>query len=290
MRTSKSERVRAEQVSAAVDQVLQDPEARPELFDPADAEVLATARQLAQLPALLGPVEPALEQRVMRHVLAENQPSGWAPRLRLAWAAAGLVAVLLVLMWLTPVGKTAVASFMAVFRLGHTEVRIGPAYTPPALPVTAVAGSTAVRESLTLEQAQAQFAFTIPRPTYLPPSYQLKVVHSYTYPELPAWVPQPFFAELLYEDGRGQDLTLRVYSIMLGDEASISRLNLQAAPIQDVRNVDLNGRPGVLLRLGNDWMGLTWQEVVWEQDDLILALSSTHLAEEELLRIARSLR
>jgi len=31
-----------------------------------------------------------------------------------------------------------------------------------------------------------------------------------------------------------------------------------------------------------------WQEVVWEQGDLILALSTTSLTEEELMRAARS--
>ena len=58
MRMSKSERIRAERVSAAVDQLIANPEARPEQVDPADAGVLATARQLARLPELLGPVDP----------------------------------------------------------------------------------------------------------------------------------------------------------------------------------------------------------------------------------------
>ena len=66
MRASKSERIRAEQVSATVDQLLDDPEARLEQIDPADAGMLATARQLARLPELLGPVDPTFEQRVMR--------------------------------------------------------------------------------------------------------------------------------------------------------------------------------------------------------------------------------
>jgi hypothetical protein len=65
-------------------------------------------------------------------------------------------------------------------------------------------------------------------------------------------------------------------------------MDLEAAPIQDVRNVDVNGQPGVLLRLGSGRTEAGWQEVVWEQDDLILALSALRLSEAELLRMARS--
>jgi len=77
---------------------------------------------------------------------------------------------------------------------------------------------------------------------------------------------------------------------VLGDRASISRLNLEATPIQDVRDVDVNGKPGVLLRLGDQGAETIWQELVWEQGDLILALSAASLTEEELMGIARSVR
>jgi hypothetical protein len=76
----------------------------------------------------------------------------------------------------------------------------------------------------------------------------------------------------------------------LGDEGSISKLNLQATSIQDARDVDVSGQAGVLLQLGTGRPGTVWQEVVWEQGDLILALSSTRLAEDELLRVACSIR
>jgi hypothetical protein len=85
-------------------------------------------------------------------------------------------------------------------------------------------------------------------------------------------------------------LILRVYSIALGDEGSISELNLQATSIQDAKDVDVSGQTGVLLRLGTDRAGAVWQEVVWEQDELIVALSSAHLTEEELVRVARSVQ
>jgi hypothetical protein len=290
MRVTKGERLRAEQVSAAVDQLIGDPEVQPEHLDPADARILATARQLARLPELLGPVEPAFEQRVMRSLRTGSGPSLRVPRLRLGWAAAGLVAVLLVVMLLTPLGHTAVAGFMAVFNLGRTEVRIESVYTPSAVPATAVAGGTAVQERLTLEEAQQQLSFALPQPAYLPASYQLKDVNSYTYPDLPAWVSQPLFVELVYQGSQGQELSLRAYSIMLGDEASISALNLQAGSIQDATNVDVNGQPGVVLRLRPEGVEAIWREVVWEQADLILSLSSVHLDEAELLRIARSVR
>jgi hypothetical protein len=193
-------------------------------------------------------------------------------------------------MFLTPLGQTAVAGFLAVFNLGRTQVHIAPVSTPSAQPATAVAGATAVRESLSLEEAQGLVSYAIPQPAYLPPGYRFVGVHGYTYPDLPAWVPQPFFLELLYEHKGGEELILRMYAISLGDEGSISQMNLQATSIQEVKDVDVNGSAGALLQLGNDRAGAVWQELVWEQDELIVALSSAHLAEEELLQVARSIR
>ncbi|MGD9145215.1 MAG: DUF4367 domain-containing protein [Anaerolineae bacterium] len=290
MRASKTEKVQAERVSAAVDQLLRQPGAVPEGLDPDEAGVLTTAQQFARLPDLLGPVPPVLEQQVMRQVQAAGRPVRGVRRPGWGWAAAGLVTVLLVVVLLTPLGQTAVAGFLAAFSLGRTEVTIQPVYTPSALPATALAGATAVRESLGLEEAQGQVSYAIPQPAYLPSGYRLAGVNGYTYPDLPAWVPQPFFLELVYKDGAGDELILRVYSIALGDAGSISKLNLQATSIQDARDVDVSGQAGVLLQLGSDRTGAVWQELVWEQDELIVALSSGHLGEDELLRVARSIR
>jgi hypothetical protein len=176
---------------------------------------------------------------------------------------------------------------MAVFRLGRTEVRITPADTTvtPTVAVTA-----AIKQVLSLEEAQAQVAFAIPQPTYLPPGHGLHRVNTYTYPDLPTWVPQPFSLELIYADGDQHEMSLRLYPILLGDKASISHLDLEAAAIQDVKEVDVNGQPGVLMRVGTNRLQAAWQEIVWEQNDLILALSAAHLLEAELLRVARSVR
>jgi hypothetical protein len=286
-----NERGRAERVSSAADQLIHDPEARPEGFDPADTEVLAVARQLARLPELLGPVEPALEQQVICQVQVAGRASRRAGKSRLirprraAWAVVGLVVVALVVLSLTPFGQTAVASFMAVFHLGRTDVSIAPVYTP-----SAATGTTAIPSKLTLKEAKELVSFPIPQPAYLPPGYRLSGVNSYTYPELPTWVPQPFYVELVYKHDGGDELVLGVYSILLGDQASISRLNLQATPIEAVRDVDVNGQPGVLLRLGTGQAGAAWQQVVWEHGDLILALSSVDLTEDDLMRVARSVR
>lgn len=290
LKTTNSERTRAEQVSASIDLLIRDPDTDPAQLplEPEDVDLLSTARELARLPSLLGPVDPFLEQQVIRRVRASEHASRRVPRFRLGWAVAGLVVVLVVAMLLTPMGQTAVASFMAVFTLGRTEVRITPVDTPATLQATAVAQSPAVQQALSLEEAQAQVSFAIPRPAYLPTGYRLQRAISHTYPDLPAWVPQPFFVELIYEDGLAHELSLRVYPIVLGDQATISGMNLQAAPIQDVQDVDVDGQPGVLMRLGTDRSKTTWQEVVWEHGDLILALSASHLTEDDLLRIARS--
>lgn len=290
MRVTKGERIRAERVSAAIDQLLADPEAQPEQIDPVDAGVLATAKQLARLPELLGPVAPAFERRVRRQIEAAGSPSKRVLRRRWGWAAAGLVVLLLVAMGLTPLGQTAVASFLAVFNLGHTEVRIESAITPSALPATVTAGGTVVQKRLTLDEAQQQISFAIPQPAYLPTGYRLQGVDSYTYPDLPAWVPQPLFVELIYGNEQGEELNLRAYSIVLDEGVSISALNLQAQSIQEATDVDVNGQPGVALRLGPGDARTVWHEVVWEQADLILSLSSVDLTGAELLRIARSVR
>jgi hypothetical protein len=204
---------------------------------------------------------------------------------------AGLAAALLVALWFTPLGQTAVASFMAVFSLGRTEVRITPVNTAvaAALPeVTVAPGSTAVRQELTLAEAQDLVPFAISQPAYLPPGYSLQGVNGFSYPDLPPWVPQPLFVEMVYGHESGQDCTLRLYPIVLGDQSSISGLNLEATLIREVQDVDVNGQPGVLMRMGPDWAENAWQEVVWEQGELLLALSASNLSQEELLRIARS--
>jgi hypothetical protein len=286
----KSERIRAEQVSAAIDRLVGDPGAEPGHVAPDDAGLLATAGQLAKLPSLLGPVDAAFEQRVMAQVRAGARPARRPPRFRPSWAVAGLAAILLLAALLTPQGQTAVASFMAVFNLGRTEISITPAYKLSTPAATAAAGTAAIQQDLTLEDAQALLPFTIPQPAYLPPGYRMQGVRSYTFPDLPAWIPQPFFAELVYNDDQGHRLALRAYPIMLSDDANISGLNLQATSIRDVQSIDVNGQPGVLLKLDTGGDGDGWQEVVWEQGNLILSLSATDLAESELLATARSVR
>jgi hypothetical protein len=299
MKMTKEERLQAERVSVTIDQLIMaqsvphTPDDQPAPVEPADAALVDTARSLARLPVLLGPVDPALEQRVMRQVELGARAPRPRPWLRPGWAMAGLAIALLVALWFTPVGQTAVASFMAVFNLGRTEVRITPVNTAAvveASPVVTVApGSTAVRQILTLEEAQALVPFAISQPAYLPPGYSLRGVNGFSYPDLPPWVPQPLFVEVVYGDESGQECILRLYPIVLGDQSSISGLNLEATLIREVQDVDVNGQPGVLMRMGPDWAENAWQEVVWEQGDLLLALSASNLSQEELLRIARSI-
>ncbi len=283
MRTTQEERLRAEQVSAAVDQVIGNPQDRPALPSGEDAALLAIAGRLARLPALLGPVDPGLEQQVMRRVRLGAGLSPRPARFRIIWAIGGAAIALLLLTLLTPLGQTAVASFLAVFHLGHTQVRITPIDTP-AVPRTTLA----VRETLSWEEAQARVSFPLRQPAYLPPGFRLHQVYGYSYPDLPAWVPRPFFVELVYGDDAGRTCTFHLYPISLGQDAATTGMNLEASAIHDVRDVDIDGRPGVLLQVGDERQGTFWQELVWEQEDVILSLSTADLSEAELLRIARS--
>jgi len=275
----------AERVSEAVDRLLRDPDGAP--AELAELGLLPAARRLARLPSLLGPVDPAFEQRTMRRMGMAARGGLVRPRVRLGWIAAGLAALLLLVTLFTPLGQTAVASFLAVFRLGRTEVRIAPVDTP-TIPAATASYDGAVEEQLTLAQAQAKMPFALPQPAYLPQGYAFEKARSYSYPDLAAWMPQPLSVELVYGNGAGQECTLRLYPIILGDHASISGMNLEAAPIQEVEKVDVNGQPGVLLQLGIKGAQATWQEVVWEQEDLILALSTSSLPRDDLLEIARS--
>jgi hypothetical protein len=282
MKTNELERIRAEQLSAAVDRLIRDPEAEPGTVDPQDAGLVCTAQRLAHLPSLLGPVDPALERKVMHRV--QGAPSRRErPGFRLVWAAAGVAAALLLVLLITPAGQTAVASFFGVFQLGRTEVQVTQVGTP-----TATAQAAVRREVLTLEDAQARLPFTIPQPAYLPEGYGLQEVSGYSYPDLPAWLPQPFFVELVYGGESGAVCTLRVYPITVGEEASISALNLEASSFEVVKDVEVEGKPAVLLRLGDGGRRGAWQEVVWEHGDLILALSASDLTETQLLQMAGS--
>ena len=103
-------------------------------------------------------------------------------------------------------------------------------------------------------------------------------------------MPQPCFIELVYGDDAGQTYRLRLYPIILGEGATTAGMNLETTAIRQAKDVDINGQPGALLQIGDSREGVVWQELVWEQDDLILALTSTDLSEAELLRIARSVR
>ena len=293
MNSRSREQYLADRVSEQVDRLTRDPDARIGHLEAGDDVLLGTARQLARLPALLGPVDPALEQRVTR--LSQSRATSGstkAPRhLRPGWVVAGVAAAVLLVALLTPPGKTAVASFMAVFKLGRTEVRVTPVDIA-SLESTDEIRAAVVQESLTLEEAAAQASFPILRPTYVPPGYRLLESLGHTYPDLPAWVPRPFSIELVYENDEGAWFSLHMYPISLGSDtqARVSGMNLEAAPIEDVRDVDVNGQPGMLLLLasGGDEPGL--KELVWEQDEVVLALSAVDLAEAELLRIARSVR
>jgi hypothetical protein len=162
MRATENRR-RVERLSTLVDELIRDPDGQPPAIDPVDDGLLETARRLVQLPQILGPVHPALEQRVLRAIRPETrqEPEKEVPRRELpgtskrsrrfrpGWVVAGLVTMVLVAAVLTPFGQTAVASFMAVFRLGRTEVSITPVDGPgtrfeeaqSALPATAAVGT-----------------------------------------------------------------------------------------------------------------------------------------------------
>ena len=254
--------------------------------------LLDTARRLTRLNDLFGPPDSAFERRLTAQIetrLAERPRRRVVWRPRLVW---GLVAglVLVVVSLFTSPGRAVMAELMAVLRLGRTEVRVEPEITDPVRTFTATAEITLPD----LPQAQATL---VPRtlyvPTYLPEGYQLHRLSTSHFDDLPAWV-QPLFIDVTYwreTVGVIWELSYRHYFVASGGPGTIKALTYPPEEFESLREVEVNGRPAMLLARPPSQPVHPDEQVlhlVWEGENAIFTLTSTELSLDELIRIAES--
>ncbi len=255
-------------------------------------DLLDAARQLSRLSELFGPPDLAFEQRLTAQVEARlaEQPSRraiWRPRL--AWGMTLAVVFVLVGLFTAP-GQAVVAEFMAIFRLGRTEVRVEPESA------TATRTFTATAEIAIAGLPQAR-ATAMPRtfcvPSYLPEGYHLHRISTSRFDELPDWA-QPLFIDVTYRREMAErvwELSYRQYFVSSGGPGTIKALTYSPEEFESVQEVAVNGHPAVLF--GRDSVGAGGHSeqilhLVWEAGNAIFTLTSIELSPDELVRIAES--
>jgi hypothetical protein len=253
--------------------------------------LLDTARQLARLDDLLGPPDPAFEQRLTAQIearLAERPRRRPVWRPRFVWVTA-VVLVLVLAGLLTPHGQAALAELMAIFHLNQAQVHI-------AETVPVVQAYTATAE-ITLPGLPEVQATVVPRtfqvPTYLPEGYQLHRISTSHFDQLPAWA-QPLFVDVTYRRETDEviwELSHRQYFMSLGAGTTIGSLTFSPEEIESARQVTVDSHPAVLLTVRPARsVGQPDRifHLVWEQDDALFTLTTTELSPDELVRIAES--
>jgi hypothetical protein len=213
------------------------------------------------------------------------------PRLR-AWA---LVAVLLLLILAAILAATPVSGAVPALRLPFGMVQrfglvlVGKAPTPapaqaPAriktVPKTAVSGARL--PDLTLAEAQQQVAFTIPKPSYLPPGVVFRAAHV---------APDHETVVLSYtseaDSGKGMGIQLHPGTVAGG----------YAIPSTAAQNVKVDDRPAVYAHgawtQNRDWDPLADAGLLSWQDSrftYVLMFSGLGLSRDEVVQIAASVR
>jgi len=125
-------------------------------------------------------------------------------------------------------------------------------------------------------------------PRTLPEGYVLREMAAVSYPDLPEWISQPFYVELVYGPEAGaHGLWLREYRLLFREYGGIKGIAAASESVSSMAEVDVSGVPGAILTFSHEEEMHT---VVWERDGLLLELKTDCLSEEELLRVARSVR
>jgi hypothetical protein len=202
---------------------------------------------------------------------------------------------MLVIGWLVWPGRATLARFGGVVNLGPVEVRLL-APTEPAVGVHQVQVTTTERRVGSLAEAEAQVGRPLLRPTSLPTGYALRQVTVVYYDAMPRWLGQPLFVDLSYRADQepGARLDVRQYFVALGPGRDLHSLRFSDDQVRQVTRVEIGEQPGVLLTLGpvagTGTPPPLLTEVVWQQDGLLLELSTPNLTADELLNVARSVK
>jgi hypothetical protein len=279
------ERRAAEEVSREIDRLYDAPLPERGEISQAVMPELEVARRLRRWGQGLPPVPELLQERVRRLVKAkvEQVPSGpepyWARWRSVAWGALAATVVLLGVFLSLPTGQHVLAQAMRIL-LGQTEVALTPTLSPP---------TRALREPLdSLLAVELAMGRAPSLPRTLPEGYVLREMAAISYPELPEWISQPFYVELAYGLEEGPlGLWLREYRLLFREYGGIKSIAATSESVSHMQEVDVSGVPGAMMTFSDAG---SWHTVVWERDGLLLELKTDCLSEEELLRVARSVR
>lgn len=297
-----NERDAARQLSEYLDQLVSkpdsgggDPAGRPATAVVLDSGMGQAIARLSALPALLPAPDAAFEQRVWQRVRAVDQAGGQSKRLALGLPVpAGMrlrflapFAVLAVaLLLLLPGPRAALGNWMARIRLGRVDLVLAPDPTPRS---ALVASS---QDFASLGEAEHAAGFHVLAPAYLPAGYDLTAVQSVSYEQLPVWM-QPLYVESTYRPERTRPeqvyALLRQFNARQAGGVQVGEIEYQSQDIRSTRALTLNhGAPAVLLEFRQSDPPL--RELIWEHDGMTLELWSATLSDDELVRIAESLR
>ena len=297
-----NERDAARQLSEALDQLVSqtgsvgaDPAGRPATAVPLESGMSQAIARLSALPVLLPAPDAAFEQRVWQRVRAADQAGGQRRRLALGLSTpAGMrlrflvsFAVLaLALLVLLPGPRAAVGNWMARIRLGRVDLVLAPEPTHRSVLVASSQDFASVAD------AERAAGFHVLAPAYLPAGYDLTTVQSVSYDQLPVWM-RPLYVESTYRPERtGPEqvyVQLRQFNARQAGGVQVGEIEYQSQDIRSTRALTLtHGAPAVLLEFRHSEPPL--RELIWEHDGMTLELWSATLSEDELVRVAESVR
>jgi len=272
------ERQAARALSAELDRALRGGSV-PEAGDP----LLQTACRLQRIGDAMPAVPSSLERRVRATLCT---PALYRPTLWQRWRPAllgALVATIVLLgLWtMTPGGQAAWAQMLSVLPLGQTRIVL----TPEISADQSRAVRAPLRDLVAVEVLIGR-APSVPRT--LPEGYALQAITAVSYPDMPAWISQPFYVELCYGPADVPTaICLREYRLLFREIGGISGLNVASEKAIELEQVEVAGVEGALLFIDGE---VPRYAVVWERDGLLLEMESAVLGKEALLAVAQTVR
>ncbi|NLE76243.1 MAG: hypothetical protein GX605_05770, partial [Chloroflexi bacterium] len=131
--------------------------------------------------------------------------------------------------------------------------------------------------------------------------YRLQGVTAISLAEGPLWLREPLFVEASFAPPDAAPelcyLSLRQGAVQPGAGWEVSTFLFRSEDVTSAETVEINGQPAALLALeGQPTQGRParrpppLRELLWQQGDTMLELSTQALDPQELLRVARSLQ